>query len=387
MKKKAIRLVTLLFIVFVGIFSIMNMHTKKEAAPGNLRKGVTLDIARKYYSKEVIKGFVDVLADNGGTFLQLHMSDDQNVGIEMALIHQTPENAYQEDGRWISNTTGMPFLSKAELSEIVAYAQTRDIAIIPEIDTPAHMQKILEVLKTDRPEIYKEIALPENDERNFNTIDFSKQASIDFAKLIIEEYIPIFKNQSRRFFHIGLDEVVLLPIQSNPSLVNYANQLNAFIKEQGFTTRMWNDGVTIADVNQYDKDIQITYWSHTGELNVHNKTEKDWLGNRFIASPEDFLKNDFKILNYNGYYLYFLPSDKYFERSNYDYTINDMKENWNLDALYLNSLKHTEHVKNIIGSSLTIWGEAAYDYTDEEILAQTTEFIIAYLQMPHSEAH
>ena len=56
-----------------------------------------LDVARTYYTPAEIEAFVDVLADAGGTFLHLHLSDDQNVGIESAVLGQTLDSASVDD--------------------------------------------------------------------------------------------------------------------------------------------------------------------------------------------------------------------------------------------------------------------------------------------------
>jgi N-acetyl-beta-hexosaminidase len=54
-------------------------------------KGITLDISRKFYKSQVIKKFIDDLSKYPNSFLQLHMTDNQNLAVEMSAVGQTTE--------------------------------------------------------------------------------------------------------------------------------------------------------------------------------------------------------------------------------------------------------------------------------------------------------
>lgn len=344
-------------------------------------KGIALDISRKFYKAEVIKQFIDNLSNYPNSFLQLHMSDNQNLAVEMATVGQTTDkNAVYQDGQWLNTQTKRPFLSKNDLMDLVSYARSKNVVLIPEIEAPAHMQAILELLKINDPKRYEAIKLPDGAPEQFNLIDYTKVEAIDFVQEMLAEYTPLFAGQAKAYFHIGVDEIDWLPVESNRNLVNYVNTLDNFLKHQGYTTRMWNDRVAKADLANYNKDIQITYWSQIGGWDINSTGERASTGRQYTASAQELLDAGFQLLNYNAYYTYFLPGQRMWQPESYAYTINDLVANWDLSKFELNSGKQVNSTENVIGSALTFWGEEAGDYTDSQIQQKMKSFVQAYLK-------
>ena len=344
-------------------------------------KGIALDISRKFYKAEVIKQFIDDLSNYPNSFLQLHMSDNQNLAVEMATVGQTTDkNVVYQDGQWLNTQTKRPFLSKNDLMDLVSYARSKNVVLIPEIEAPAHKQAILELLKINDPKRYEAIKLPDGAPEQFNLIDYTKVEAIDFVQEMLAEYTPLFAGQAKAYFHIGVDEIDWLPVESNRNLVNYVNTLDNFLKHQGYTTRMWNDRVAKADLANYNKDIQITYWSQIGGWDINSTDERASSGRQYTASAQELLDAGFQLLNYNAYYTYFLPGQRMWQPESYAYTINDLVANWDLSKFELNSGKQVNSTENVIGSALTFWGEEAGDYTDSQIQQKMQSFVQAYLK-------
>lgn len=344
-------------------------------------KGIALDISRKFYKAEVIKQFIDDLSNYPNSFLQLHMSDNQNLAVEMATVGQTTDkNVVYQDGQWLNTQTKRPFLSKNDLMDLVSYARSKNVVLIPEIEAPAHMQAILELLKINDSKRYEAIKLPDGAPEQFNLIDYTKVEAIDFVQEMLAEYTPLFAGQAKAYFHIGVDEIDWLPVESNRNLVNYVNTLDNFLKHQGYTTRMWNDRVAKADLANYNKDIQITYWSQIGGWDINSTDERASSGRQYTASAQELLDAGFQLLNYNAYYTYFLPGQRMWQPESYAYTINDLVANWDLSKFELNSGKQVNSTENVIGSALTFWGEEAGDYTDSQIQQKMQSFVQAYLK-------
>lgn len=309
------------------------------------------------------------------------MSDNQNLAVEMATVGQTTDkNAVYQDGQWLNTQTKRPFLSKNDLMDLVSYARSKNVVLIPEIEAPAHMQAILELLKINDPKRYEAIKLPDGAPEQFNLIDYTKVEAIDFVQEMLAEYTPLFAGQAKAYFHIGVDEIDWLPVESNRNLVNYVNTLDNFLKHQGYTTRMWNDRVAKADLADYNKDIQITYWSQIGGWDINSIDERASSGRQYTASAQELLDAGFQLLNYNAYYTYFLPGQRMWQPESYAYTINDLVANWDLSKFELNSGKQVNSTENVIGSALTFWGEEAGDYTDSQIQQKMQSFVQAYLK-------
>ncbi|MFK4899163.1 family 20 glycosylhydrolase [Lactococcus petauri] len=373
-------------VVGIVVFLMTMINQTEVKAEKNLtqilpEKGIALDISRKFYKAEVIKQFIDNLSNYPNSFLQLHMSDNQNLAVEMATVGQTTDkNAVYQDGQWLNTQTKRPFLSKNDLMDLVSYARSKNVVLIPEIEAPAHMQAILELLKINDPKRYEAIKLPDGAPEQFNLIDYTKVEAIDFVQEMLAEYTPLFAGQAKAYFHIGVDEIDWLPVESNRNLVNYVNTLDNFLKHQGYTTRMWNDRVAKADLANYNKDIQITYWSQIGGWDINSTDERASSGRQYTASAQELLGAGFQLLNYNAYYTYFLPGQRMWQLESYTYTINDLVANWDLSKFELNSGKQVNSTENVIGSALTFWGEEAGDYTDSQIQQKMQSFVQAYLK-------
>lgn len=372
-------------VVGIVVFLMTMINQTEVKAEKNLtqilpEKGIALDISRKFYKAEVIKQFIDDLSNYPNSFLQLHMSDNQNLAVEMATVGQTTDkNAVYQDGQWLNTQTKRPFLSKNDVMDLVSYARSKNVVLIPEIEAPAHMQAILELLKINDPKRYEAIKLPDGAPEQFNLIDYTKVEAIGFVQEMLAEYTPLFAGQAKAYFHIGVDEIDWLPVESNRNLVNYVNTLDNFLKYQGYTTRMWNDRVAKADLAVYNKDIQITYWSQIGGWDINSTDERASSGRQYTASAQELLDAGFQLLNYNAYYTYFLPGQRMWQPESYAYTINDLVANWELSKFELNSGKQVNSTENVIGSALTFWGEEAGDYTDSQIQQKMQSFVQAYL--------
>ncbi|KYK90660.1 hypothetical protein SA3733_10445, partial [Aggregatibacter actinomycetemcomitans serotype d str. SA3733] len=131
----------------LGLFSVLNCCVKGNSIypqkTSTKQTGLMLDIARHFYSPEVIKSFIDTISLSGGNFLHLHFSDHENYAIESHLLNQRAENAVQgKDGIYINPYTGKPFLNYRQLDDIKAYAKAKGIELIPELDSPNHMTAI-----------------------------------------------------------------------------------------------------------------------------------------------------------------------------------------------------------------------------------------------------
>lgn len=372
-------------VVGIVVFLMTMINQTEVKAEKNLtqilpEKGIALDISRKFYKAEVIKQFIDDLSNYPNSFLQLHMSDNQNLAVEMATVGQTTDkNAVYQDGQWLNTQTKRPFLSKNDVMDLVSYARSKNVVLIPEIEAPAHMQAILELLKINAPKRYEAIKLPDGAPEQFNLIDYTKVEAIDFVQEMLAEYTPLFAGQAKAYFHIGVDEIDWLPVESNRNLVNYVNTLDNFLKHQGYTTRMWNDRVAKADLADYNKDIQITYWSQIGGWDINSTDERASSGRQYTASAQELLDAGFQLLNYNAYYTYFLPGQRMWQPESYAYTINDLVANWDLSKFELNSGKQVSSTENVIGSALTFWGEEAGNYADSQIQQKMQSFVQAYL--------
>ncbi len=323
--------------------------------------GLTLDIARHFYTAEVIKSYIDTLSASGGTYLQLHLSDDENYTLESTVLNQLTSNAiHNSDGSYTNPLTGKQFLSFSQVADIVSYAKQKGIELVPEVDSPNHMDAIFTLLEAHRGSDFvntiKSTVVADE-------LEITSDAAVAWLKTLLTEVSGMFGDSSQHF-HIGGDEFGY-SVASNHEFISYVNELSSFLAEKGLTTRIWNDGLLKDQLSGLDKSVQITYWSYDGNPNdAATASER----REIRAGMDDLLDNGFEVLNYNWYYLYFVPDDGVTDTKSAVHMASDIQEKWNLGAWDgFNTTNQISDTSKIIGSSIAIWGEHANTITDQQI--------------------
>ena len=351
----------------------------KPVASGK-ESGLTLDTADHYYSPKTIKAFIDTISKAGGTFLQLHFSDHTGYGIESKILGQTTDKAVlNADGSYTNPQTGKQFLSYSQVADIAKYAKEKGVELIPEVGTPNHMDAIFQLLEYEKGAAYVKSLKSDlaNDE-----IKITSEKSIDFVKSLLGEVIGAFGDSSKHL-HIGGDEFGY-PIASNHEFISYANNLAAFLADNGLGMRMWNDGLIKANLGELNRDIQVTYWSYDGNPgNEAVAAER----RAFRASLPDLLDEGFEVLNYNSYYLYSVPEDGSGTSQSGDFAARDTMLNWDLGVWDgKNHDNAIEDTSKIIGSSLSIWSEEVGSLSDATIQKYTESHLTAIIEKTKAAA-
>ncbi len=112
-------------------------------------RGMMLDVSRHFFSKADVMTFIDDMARYKFNRFHWHLTDDQGWRIEIkALPRLTTVGAWRPDrkGKWGNinppakdepKTYG-GFYTQEDIKEVVAYAKSKFIEVIPEIDIPGH---------------------------------------------------------------------------------------------------------------------------------------------------------------------------------------------------------------------------------------------------------
>jgi hexosaminidase len=102
-------------------------------------RGAMLDVARHFFSVSEVERYIDEIAMYKIDYLHLHLSDDQGWRI---AIPQYPQLTAVGGSTEVGGGTG-GYYTVAEYQQIVAYAQSRYVTVIPEIDSPGHVNAAL----------------------------------------------------------------------------------------------------------------------------------------------------------------------------------------------------------------------------------------------------
>jgi len=178
-------------------------------------RGLMLDLSRHFFDKEYIKEVIDGLAMHKMNVLHLHLVDDQGWRIEIKKYPKlTSIGAWrvdQEEKHWNARLpvsfeekgTYGGFLKQEELKELVAYAQLKNIEIIPEIEMPAHVTSAIAAY----PELScfeKPVGVPSGGVWPITDIYCAgKESTFEFLENVLLEVMDIFPS---KYIHIGGDE-------------------------------------------------------------------------------------------------------------------------------------------------------------------------------------
>ena len=119
-----------------------------EDAPRFAYRGLHLDEARHFFGMDEVKKYIDIMSFHKLNKLHWHLTDDQGWRVEIKKYPELTSVGSVRNGTCIrrnyNTNDGIPYgegfwYTQDQIREIVAYAASKGIDIIPEIDIPGHM--------------------------------------------------------------------------------------------------------------------------------------------------------------------------------------------------------------------------------------------------------
>ena len=341
----------------------------KEAAEKLAKsKVISIDAGRKYFSLDQLKRIVDKASELGYSDLHLLVGND---GMRFVLDDMTVEangKTYASDDvkqallegtkAYYDDPNGQA-LTQAEMDELLAYATSKGIGLIPAVNSPGHMDAILvamEKLGIEHPQATFDTV-------SKTTMDLTNEEAVNFTMALIGKYMDYFKGKSK-IFNYGTDEYAndatnaqgwyyLKWYELYGKFADYSNSLAAMAREKGLQPMAFNDGFYYGDEDDvsFDKDVLISYWS------------KGWWGYN-LASPQYLADKGYKFLNTNGDWYYVLG-----HRGDQSYPLDKaIQHSETVPFEQLASTKYPDVKLPVSGSMLGIWAdEPANEYKEEEV--------------------
>ena len=286
------------------------------------KKIVSIDAGRKYFSPDQLKEIIDKAKHYGYTDLHLLVGNDglRFMLDDMSLTVGDKTYASDDVKRAVENGTNAYYndpngnhLTESQMTDLIDYAKGKGIGLIPSVNSPGHMDAILNAMK--------ELGI---EKPNFNyfgkesarTVDLDNEKAVAFTKALIDKYAGYFAGKSE-IFNIGLDEYandatdakgwsVLqaykwypedgFPDKGYDKFIAYANDLARIVKSHGLKPMAFNDGIyynSDTSFGTFDKDIIVSMW--TG----------GW-GGYDVASSKLLAEKGHEILNTNDAWYYVL---------------------------------------------------------------------------------
>jgi hexosaminidase len=245
--------------------------------PEYVWRGSMLDVARHFFSVEDVKRYIDLISYYKLNIMHLHLSDDQGWRIE---IKSWPNLTAIGGQSQVGGGKG-GFYTQEQYKDIVAYAQSRYITIVPEIDLPSHINAALASypelnagppIKREAGEKVRPIAgQPYTGiEVGFSTLNLKKEATFRFVNDVIREISAITPGP---YFHIGGDEAA---VTKKPDYIAFINRFKEIVNANGKKMIGWEE-IAQADL---DSTVIAQHW-HSEE---HAKAAAE-KGAKLIFSP------------------------------------------------------------------------------------------------------
>ncbi|WP_405296870.1 beta-N-acetylhexosaminidase [Algibacter sp. Ld11] len=183
-------------------------------SPKFVYRGMHLDVARHFFPVSFVKKYIDILAMHKMNTFHWHLTEDQGWRIEIKKYPKLTSigSIRKETIVGHGNTWNKPeveydgkpyggFYTQEDIKEVVAYAETRHITIIPEIELPGHSLAAI----TAYPELGNTGEQYEVGKRwgVFPEIYAPSEETFKFLEDVLTEVISLFPS---KLIHIGGDE-------------------------------------------------------------------------------------------------------------------------------------------------------------------------------------
>ncbi|MCL6296185.1 beta-N-acetylhexosaminidase [Jejuia spongiicola] len=232
-----------------------------------------LDESRYFHGEKFVKQMLDQMALLKMNVFHWHLTDDAGWRIEIKKYPLlTKVGAFRTDSEietWKSGkTSGKPhggFYTQEQIKNIVAYAEERNITIVPEFEMPGHSSAAIAAY-TWLGTAGKDINVPVKFGRHYDNYDVTKPEVVQFIKDVLTELFELFPS---KVIHIGGDEVGYKSWED-------AKHVQEYMKEHGIKTPA---DLQIAFTNDISKFIEangrrMMGWNEIMGINIHKGFEE-----------------------------------------------------------------------------------------------------------------
>lgn len=283
-RKRLLSLI-LAVILMIGLLPISAFATSASAQASDAEDTgykyniMFLDCGRKYFSVNSIKQIIDNASAAGFNYIQLAVGndglrfllDDMSLTVNGKTYSSERVSAAIHAGNEAYYNFDVDELTQSEMDEIIAYAASKGMGVIPCVNTPGHMDAILSAATslTGTDCSYSGSA---------RTIDVTNTTAVAFTQALLKKYVSYFAGKGCEYFNMGADEYAndiftsgsmgfgnLQSTGKYSYYVTYVNAVAKMVKDAKMTPMAFNDGIYFnsnTSSGTFDTDILICYWSN-----------------------------------------------------------------------------------------------------------------------------
>lgn len=373
-RKRLLSLI-LAVILMIGLLPISAFATSASAQANDAEDTgyeyniMFLDCGRKYFSVNSIKQIIDNASAAGFNYIQLAVGndglrfllDDMSLTVNGTTYSSQQVSAAIHAGNEAYYNFDVDELTQPEMDEIITYAASKGMGVIPCVNTPGHMDAILSAATslTGKTCSYR---------GSTRTIDVTNTTAVAFTQALLQKYISYFAGKGCKLFNMGADEYAndkyttgsmgfgnLQDTGNYSYYVTYVNAVAKMVKAAGMTPMAFNDGIYFnsnTSGGTFDTDILICYWSN------------GWSG--YTPMPAaNLAAKGFKLINTNGSYYWVLG-----------------KSDAQCSASKASGFNHKTFpggtINDPAGSMFCIWADYPGAETEASVISKTAATIAAF---------
>lgn len=288
-------------------------------------RGFHLDVARNFHSKQFVLDLIRQMGAFKLNVLHLHLADDEGWRLEINdLPELTNVGGYRcfdldEDSCLLpqlgagndrsSQING--YFSREDYIEILKFAQSHFIEVIPSFDMPGHSRAAIVAMEarykrlmsnglTEQAQQYR-LVEPEDTTQyssiqhyRDNTLNVCIPQTYRFIEKVLDEVTLLHKEAGVPFnrYHIGADETAGAWLNSpacqvlkaaEPSITYFngyfIEKISKLVESKGIEVAAWSDGLGHTNVKRMPAKVQSNVWSklsESGHATAHRHVGQGW---------------------------------------------------------------------------------------------------------------
>lgn len=246
-------------------------------------RGIMLDVSRHFFTVEEVKRMIDTMSIFKLNRLHLHLTDGPGWRLEIKkyplLTAMSAWRVPLADGEWNwqevklaiqendPDATYGGFYTQEQMKDLIAYAQSRCVTIVPEIELPGHSYAAMHAYGEL---ICDGVDFPTEGKKGKDTVCMGRPETMQFAQDVVDELKAIFPPGYP--IHLGHDEVSTeswrrckycqqrLKDLNQDALkalsADFLQQVAAYVRKDGYDAIVWDEAGEL----EADKHVFVMAW-------------------------------------------------------------------------------------------------------------------------------
>lgn len=246
-------------------------------------RGIMLDVSRHFFTVEEVKRMIDTMSIFKLNRLHLHLTDGPGWRLEIKkyplLTAMSAWRVPLADGEWNwqevklaiqendPDATYGGFYTQEQMKDLIAYAQSRCVTIVPEIELPGHSYAAMHAYGEL---ICDGVDFPTEGKKGKDTVCMGRPETMQFAQDVVDELKAIFPPGYP--IHLGHDEVSTeswrrckycqqrLKDLNQDALkalsAEFLQQVAAYVRKDGYDAIVWDEAGEL----EADKHVFVMAW-------------------------------------------------------------------------------------------------------------------------------